>query len=226
MELSSQIVEAILAGNTPYVDHRSGSKPWLLLSAFTACANHDLEQLLSNIGPLEGIELGLRELSEIGASLLCRVELEYFFLPGLVSLSDETAHILGYWPFESRPVREMRFDQPISATTAYKLVELTPSDCQCDRPLSISLPSITPDVAQALSQQSHELYLDIRNHALGSDIASELANHKGYSLWVTSDCKFSDQSLRVLSASHIKQVRVESGGNRVCLYDATANHLK
>lgn len=223
MELSSEIVEAILAGNTPYVDHRSGSKPWLLLSAFTACANHDLEQLLSNIGPLEGIELGLSELSPIAASLLCRIELEYLFLPGLVSLPDETAHTLGHWPFESRPIRDIRFDQPISATTAHKLVELMPSDRQCDRPLSISLPSITPDVASALSHQTHELYLDIRNHTLSSDITSELANHTGYSLWVSADCGLSDESLIALSVNHTKRVRIEPGRNRACLYAATVN---
>lgn len=219
MEIDIQTLDSILAGNSSYLDLLTDGSRWLTLGNFTYCSDFVLNRLVSGVQTVEGIELGLRDLSPTAASILSRLETQFVFLTGLGCLREATAGVLGKWPLASRPIRHLRIAEPISERSATLLVGRPPPIDRCDSPLTVSVPSITLPVAQALSRHTHELYLEVRDEMVSPDIAKVLSGHGGYSLTLDCACGFSDETLQALFGNPGKRTRKVSQRNRVYVVD-------
>ena len=138
MELNFQVVDSILAGVGPYNSYHCDGARWLMLDSFTSCSDEALDNLISNIGPIDGIDLGFKELSSGMAFQLRRLETNFLYLSGLNSLDQEAAHIIGAWSFDKRPIRTLTTRDPISVKAALGLVGKRPAIDQCDTPLGLS----------------------------------------------------------------------------------------
>lgn len=219
MDLDDETLAAILSGSGPYLEQSCDGARWLNLGGFSHANDDVLESLAASIQNFEGIELGLRQLSPGIATALQRMNIGILALTGLHFLDEQAAFVLGSWSFDTRPIRHLRLRVPVSAQAAAWLVGEPPPEGACDRPLTVSVPSITLPVAQALSRHTHELYLEVREQVLSPDVAAVLCSHTGYSLTLDSDCGFSDEMLRALSSNHRKRIRKLSQRNRVYVVD-------
>lgn len=214
MELDSQALGRILSGESVYLEHR-----WLMLGDFRHASDDVLERLASGVQDFEGIELGLNRLSPRGAKALLGMNAGFLILTALHALDEETACVLGACPFDTRPIRHLRLGMPLSEQAAASLVGTTPPEDCCDRPLAVSVPSITLPVAQALARHTHELYLQVRGQ-LSPDVATALSGHAGYSLTLDCDGGFTHETLQALSGNPTKGVLAERR-NRICVVDLT-----
>lgn len=219
MKLDSEAVFAIWFGESPYLELPGEDIRWLMLGGFTRAKDNVLEMLAAGTMQVEGIELGLKRLSPRAARALLIMKVEFLFLTGLDELNEQAAFLLGAYPFEFRPIRNLRLRKPISAQAAALLVGEPPPEGSCDRPLTVSVPSITLSVAQALARHTHELYLEVRDQPLSPEVAAVLANHAGYSLTLDCDCGFSDETLQALSGNPDKRIRKMGQRNRVYVVD-------
>lgn len=219
MKFDDQTIDDILSGRSPYLEQHSDDALWLMLGTFRHVADDLLERLATGMQNLEGIELGINQLSPRAAKALLEMNIDFLFLTGLRGLNEQAAFVLGACPFDARPIRHLRLDEPISEHAAAWLVGAPPPEDSCDRPLTVSVPSITLPVAQALSRHTHELYLEVRDEMLSPDIAEALSGHAGYSLTLDCDCGFSDETLQALSVNLGKRTRKLGERNRVYVVD-------
>lgn len=219
MELDDQTLDEILSGRSHYLERHSDDAAWLMLGNLSHAADEMLERLAAEMQNLEGIELGINQLSPRAAKALLGMNVEFLCLTGLRSLEEQAAFVLGACPFDARPIRHLRLEEPISERAAAWLVGEPPPENRCDRPLTVSVPSITLPVAQALSRHTHELYLEVRDEMLSPDIAEVLSGHAGYSLTLDCDCGFSDETLQALFGNPGKRTRKVSQRNRAYVVD-------
>lgn len=214
-ELGSQALNGILSGGNTYLEHHSGNPRWLMLGNFSHASDDVLERLAAGMHDLEGIELGLNRLSPRGAQALLGMNAGFLILTALHALDEETAFVLGACSFDTRPIRHLRLGMPLSEQAATGLVGMTPLEGCCDRPLAVSVPSITLPVTQALARHAHELYLEVWDQALSLEVATALSCHAGCSLTLDCDCGFSHETLQALSGNEKKRVRKAEQRNRV-----------
>ncbi len=219
MELDNQTLDAILSGSSPYLEQHCDGARWLMLVNFTFSSDDVLERLVTGTQNLEGIEIGLNQLSPRAAKALLGMNVDFLFLTGLHDLDEQAAFVLGACPFEARPIRHLRLEEPISERAASWLVGASPPDDHCDSPLTVSIPSITLPVAQALSRHTHELCLEVRDGSLSPEVAAILSGHAGYSLTLDCDCGFSDETLQALAGNSGKRTRKMGQQNRVYVVD-------
>lgn len=219
MELDDQTLDEILSGRSPYLEQHGDNARWLMLGSFRHAADDMLEHLAGGMQNLEGIELGINQLSPRAAKALLGMNVDFLVLTALCGLDEQAAFVLGACPFDVRPIRHLRLEEPISERAAAWLVGEPPPENRCDRPLTVSVPSITLPVAQALSRHTHELYLEVRDEMLSPDIAEVLSGHAGYSLTLDSDCGFSDETLQALFGNPGKRTRKVSQRNRAYVVD-------
>lgn len=219
MELDNQTLAAILSGFSPYLEQHCDEARWLMLGSFHHAADDVLEQLAAGVRDLEGIELGVNRLSPRAAKLLLGMNVRFLFLTGLHELDEQAAFVLGACPFENRPIRSLRLEESLSLRAATWLVGQSPPKDSCDSPLSVSVPSINLPVAMALSRHTHELYLELRDQVLCPDVAAAFSAHAGYSLALTCDGDFSDETLQALSGNPGKRSRKMGERNRVYVVD-------
>lgn len=219
MELDDQTLDEILSGRSPYLEQHCDDAAWLMLGNFSHVADDALERLAAGMRNLEGIELGINQLSPRAAKALLGMNADFLFLIDLRGLDEQAAFVLGACPFDTRPIRQLRLEEPISERAAAWLVGESPPEDGCDRPLSVSVPSITLPVALALSSHTHELYLQVRDEILTPDIAEVLSGHAGYSLTLDCDWGFSDETLLALSGNPGKRTRKTGERNRVYVVD-------
>lgn len=217
MEINRKALDEILSGRSPYLEKNSDEDVWLLLGNFNQAADEVLERLVAGMQNLTGFELGIHQLSPRAAKVLLGMSVDYLFLTGLRNLDEQAAFLLGAWPFDARPIRDLWLEEPISERAAAWLVGEPPPENDCDTFLSVSVPSITLSVAQALSRHTDELFLTVREEMLSPDIAEVLSGHVGYRLTLDCDCGFSDETLRALSGNPDKRTRKE--GKRVYVVD-------
>lgn len=219
MELDDQTLDEILSGRSPYLEQHGDNARWLMLGTFRHAADDMLEHLAGGMQNLEGIELGINQLSPRAAKALLGMNIGFLFLTGLRGLDEQAAFVLGACPFDARPIRHLWLGEPISERAAAWLVGVPPPEDDCDSPLTVSVPSITLPVAQALSRHTHELYLEVRNEMLSPDVAVALSGHAGYSLTLDCNCGFSDETLHGLSGNPGKRIRKVSQRNRAYVVD-------
>lgn len=219
MELDDQTLDEILSGRSHYLERHSDDAAWLMLGNLRLAADEMLERLAAEMQNLEGIELGINQLSPRAAKALQGMSVEFLCLTGLSGLEEQAAFVLGACPFDTRPIRYLRLAKPISERAAAWLVGEPPPENGCDRPLTVSVPSITLPVAQALSRHTHELYLEVRDEMLSPEIAEVLSRHAGYSLTLDCDCGFSDETLQALFGNPGKRTRKVSQQNRAYVVD-------
>lgn len=219
MELDVQTLDEILSGRSTYLEQHSDNARWLMLGTFRHAADDLLERLAAGMQNLEGIELGISQLSPRAAKALLGMNIDFLFLTALCGLDEQASFVLGACPFDARPIRHLRLEEPISEQAAAWLVGEPPPENACDRPLTVSVPSISLPVAQALSRHTHELYLEVRDEMLSPDIAQVLSDHTGYSLTLDCDCGFSDETLHALSGNPGKRIRKIGQQNRVYVVD-------
>lgn len=219
MELDNQTLDEILSGRSPYLEQHCDGALWLMLGNFSRAADDALERLAAGMQNLEGIELGINQLSPRAAKVLLGMNVAFLFLTGLRGLAEQAAFVLGACPFDARPIRHLRLEEPISERAAAWLVGEPPPEDRCDRPLTVSVPSITLPVALALSRHTHELYLEVRDEILTPDIAEVLSGHAGYSLTLDCDRGFSDETLQALSGNPGKRTRKPGEWNRAYVVD-------
>lgn len=219
MELDNRTLDEILSGHSPYLEQHSVNARWLIISKFSHVSDDVLERLAACIQNLEGIEIGLNRLSPRAAKALLRMNVEFLFLSGLHGLDEQAAFVLGASPFDTRPIRHLRLGDTLSEREATWLVGQPPPEGGCDRPLTVSVPTITLPVALALSRHTHELYLEVRDQVLSPDVAVALSGHAGYSLTLDCDCGFSDETLHALSGNPGKRIRKMGQQNRVYVVD-------
>lgn len=217
MELDNQTLDEILSGRSPYLEQHCDGALWLMLGSFSHAADEVLERLAAGTQKLEGIELGIIQLSPRAAKILLGMNVDFLFLSGLRGLDEQAAFVLGAYPFDARPIRQLRLEEPISERAAAWLVGEPPPENGCDRPLTVSVPSITLPVAQALSRHTHELYLEVRGEMLSPDVAAALAEHKGYYLELWLSDKISDEARRQFSITRGKRVGIKNEGATVYL---------
>jgi hypothetical protein len=219
MKLDFQAVHAILSGAEPYNYYGCDGARWLALDGFSSCDIGALDHLVANVGPVEGVEFGLEYLDLTIALKLRRFDTQFLFLENLHSLDEDAARILGKWSFGDRPIRSMTLLKPISAIAARGLVGSAPAIDQCDRPLSLTLPSITVDVANALMSHTHELSLYVRDEMLSPEVAALLAWHSGYHLYLTLPCSISVEARVQLSSNPAKRISIQRGGTIIYVVD-------
>lgn len=217
MNLDINLVNLILSESE--LDNIYRIEGWLHLNAFTSCDEDALSHLVANIGPIEGIEIGLRFLSLSTALKLRRLKTYYLFLPGLCSLDGGAARVLGQWLFRESPLCQITLQEPLSAYAATLLVSAPPEIGGSHGLLSISLPSITADVAKALMGHTDALYLEIRDGNLTPEIASALSRHAGYDLRLLLPTPVTDEVLLYLSGNADKRVGTQKGGVVVNVVD-------
>lgn len=219
MELDNQTLTAILSGSSAYLEQHSDDTRWLMLGSFTYASDDVLERLAAGMQNLEGIEIGLNQLSPRAAKALLGMNVDFLFLTGLHCLDEQAAFVLGACPFDARPIRHLRLGEPISERAAAWLVGESPPEDSCDSPLTVSVPFITLPAALALSRHTHELYLEVRDQMLSQDVAAILSGHAGYSLTLDCDCGFSDETLQALAGNSGKRTRKMGQRNRVYVVD-------
>ena len=137
----------------------------------------------------------------------------------LIRIDDDAAYALGGWEFHGRPIRTLNIASPLSVKAARGLVGKAPPDDSCDRPLDISLPSLTQDVAKMLRRHTHELGLEIRDEELAPEVAEVLAGHAGYELRITVSREISKAALSALSLNRNKRIGVQRGGCLIYVVD-------
>lgn len=222
MELDLQTVDAILAGESPYLTlHQHSNLPWLDLSDFRSCTDTALDRLVSHIGPLEYFWLGVEDLPLGHALKLRRLKTGLLDLPNLISLDDDAAYALGGWEFGGRPIRTLHIGSPLSAKAARGLVgKALPKD-MCDSPLHLSLPLLSPMVADCLRQQTHELSIGIRDDELTPEVAEILAKHDGYELQIWLPRRISEAAQLALSGNPRKRVSIQKDGTLIYVVDCS-----
>lgn len=186
------------------------------LSEYCSSSQEAIEYLVGNVGAIDCIDIGFHELSPEGARSLLQLKTSFLFLTGLVRLETDVANEL-WWTPETLPIRQVRVKEPLSESAALALAQAPMNHRMqgswCGRPLDISVPSISPSVAQALSFQDHELYLQVRGEDQMSIWAAEaLAHHVGYrldlSLWRQEP---TPAIIRALSSNPGKRLEMKQG---------------
>lgn len=219
MELDDQTLDEILSGRSPYLEQHCDDAVWLMLGNFSHVADDALDRLAAGMRNLEGIELGINQLSPRAAKVLLGMNVDFLCLTGLQCLDEQAAFVLGACTFDVRPIRHLRLGEPISERAAAWLVGESPPEDSCDSPLTVSVPSITLPAALALSRHTHELYLEVRDEMLSPEVAAVLSGHAGYSLTLDCDCGFSDETLQALAGNQGKRTRKMGQRNRVYVVD-------
>lgn len=207
----------ILSGPSPYLSP-CGDEYWLDLSRFKACEEGAFEYLMANIGALAGIDLECADLLPSAAKAIRRQRCAVFNLRSH-SLNPVAANILGSWDYKWLPIRHLTLQTPLSVKAAAELVGGVTGKRDCDGPLHISVPSITPEVAEMLRQHKHELFIEIREQMVGADLVSALAGHAGYELTLTSQAGFSDEGLDRLESIPRKQVETKDRTKSFRIYE-------
>ena len=70
MELDDQTLDEILSGRSHYLERHSDDAAWLMLGNLRLAADEMLERLAAEMQNLEGIELGINQLSPRAAKAL------------------------------------------------------------------------------------------------------------------------------------------------------------
>jgi len=189
---------SIVYGNSPFVDRIDVDEIWLDLSTFSDYAQSAIDFLAAHIGPLDGVIVGFHRLTCEGAIALSQLRTEFIHLISLHQLEADVASNLRWKP-EEHPITTITLKEPLSSAAA-DVLACDLQGCQ----LHISVPSVGPSVARALSRHDHELFLDIREDQPCTAAAEALTMHAGYLLWLTLPSEPSSVLIRSLSSSATK----------------------
>lgn len=223
MELDLQTVDAILAGESPYLKTYSQSElPALELGDFRKCSDRVLDHLVSNIGPLNLLWLGIEDLPEVHAQKLSQLSTYNLYLPQLNCLDEEAAKVLGAaeWPLGHAPILDFELRSPISEKTALGLI----AGYRCDV-LTLDLPSISLGVARTLMAQAGDLCLSVESQSLTAELARVLSKHRGYHLTAYLGLEQLDETFRgtairtALGSNPRKRLGIGRRTGRVVLCD-------
>lgn len=201
----------ILSWQSPLMSRDADGGIYLDLTGFPTYTQDALNHLVDNIGGIDGISVGFRNLCPEAALALTRLRSGFCYLSDLVRLDSDAAEQFWWWDKTHRPIRDIVIHEPISEETAFALAEgprgYVKEEDYSNRPLSLSVPSINSAVAGALRQHNHELFLHIRDGQIPPDAAKELAQHVGYSLTLNIDGVLSPDSLHALSSNPAKRIK-------------------
>lgn len=223
MELDLQTVDAILAGESPYLKtYAQTDLPALELGDFRHCSDHVLDRLVSNIGPLNYFWLGVEDLPHGHALKLKALWTYHIGFPGLNCLHEDTARalVVDDWPLGHAPILEFALRDPLSEEVAQAIV-----DQRCEGMLSLKLPSISSNVARLLMAQLGELFLIVSNQSLTAEIARIFSRHRGYRLtaWLGLESvneTFQGQAIRhALASNPVKRFGVSRQQGRIVIGD-------
>lgn len=120
--------EAILKRAAPGLQDFPDGGLWLDLKPYPEVDDAVFEYLAERMFALESIELGLRRLRKRAARALCRLDLGVLELLALETLDADAAHLLGTWPFETRPIRHLCLQRqlmPADGWLGFTVVELS-----------------------------------------------------------------------------------------------------
>lgn len=224
MELDLQTVDAILAGQSPYLKtHARSELPSLDLHEFSCCSDSVLERLVSNIGPLDYFWLGVECLPLEHALKLKRLRTFHIGFPNLICLHEAPARLMAAddWPLGNAPILEFGVRTPLSDEVAGALVQ-NPCDGMM---LSLDLPSISLDVVRLLMPRPAYLYLHVDNEQLTADLAKAFSRHRGYFLTVFIDLGLVDETFRgmairkALGSNSRKRWSINRRRSRLVVYD-------
>lgn len=207
--LDMTTAEQIVSGRSALLSGRTVGDFWLDLTGYSSYEQRALDHLVEGVCKLEGIDLGFTALTGDGARALTRLRADYLSLQELDQLDESVAAILCNWESETRPIKFIGVQQPLSRDAALTLVcgrSALPTD-NYYTPLDLTLPSVSAAVAGAIRLQPHELYLRVRDSALSPEAALELSNHVGYSLWLFLDRDLPMESRLALESNPMKRVR-------------------
>lgn len=214
--------QAIVAGSSQYLTFHHGDKvPWLSLGEFETYELAALEYLADEGIQLEGIEAGFREITSEAAKAMSRLNVGFLFLNNLDALDERAAVVLGHWDRASRPIRDLVLRQPLSKFAAYALTadSMAPNGHgQCDRPLSVCVPSLDVGAASGLARHGHELFVTVKDEPLLPEAAAALARQVGYALTLNLDQPLLSATSEALVSNPRKQVRVTPRGDQATVY--------
>lgn len=216
MEFDDRTMADILTGCSCYLEMHPDGARWLSLGDFTSITDELLMRLVAEVPDLQGVELGVRELSPRAARSLLGLGGIYLSLPGLQTLDEETACALRACCPDFQPILDLRLEEPLSEEVAYRLVGTEPLDGE---PLSVSLPSISLPVARAFAQHGHELYLEMRENTLTQEVARVFADHAGHHLSLTCKAGIPEEAGLALSSNPRKKARITEQRNRAYIDD-------
>jgi len=123
-------------------------------------------------------------------------------------MGPAAAKILGSWPFSTRPIRDITIGTEISVASANALIGDNPKEDECDRPLSLSLPTLKPNVAHALVKHTNELFLTISRQIVDEDLVSVLMSFNGRRLFLEPRQGLTSRAERALFSSPQSKVTV------------------
>lgn len=217
--LDMEAARAIVSGTSPFLTSEF-EKPWLDLADFLTYELDALKYLVANIGELELASFGFRRLTLEGARTLAQIPVSYFILGDLATLDEQVASVIGGWNRASRPIRCLNVQTPLSVEVARALMAgaIPLTEETCDTPIDLSLPSISVDVAGVLRHQTHEFYIRIRDEPLSAEVAAELAQHTGYSLWLYLARGLSAEAMAALSSNPAKRIALAPVDEPPCVH--------
>lgn len=197
--------------STTRASHTGSACKWLSIDMPHSQDPNFVDSMVSRNHTFEGIELRTNHLSASVAKILQKANAEYLFLTILKPLGKSAAGVLGDWPFSIRPIRDITFEHEISAKIAKALMGGIPGKNECDRPLSISVPTITAEVAQVLARHTNELYLTISHCFVDDDIVLALNEFRGKRLFLDSRMGFTKKAKQALFSNPASRITTWSG---------------
>ena len=226
LHLDLPTAKSIVTLQSGLIRRHTDGKTWLNLGRYSDYKQNALDYLVGNIDQIEGIEIGFHELTPDGAIALSRLRnLSFIYLNGLTRLEADTASKLWWSDINHRPLRDIVVQEPISEETALALADGPKGyvkECDySDGSLSLSVPSISPAVAEALRHHNQELFLRIREKPLEPEAASSLAYHSGYMLALNLNRAPSSTVMAGLSCNSVKKVNYSSNRQAISLIDTS-----
>lgn len=197
--------------STTGASHTGSAGEWLSIDMPHSLDPNFVDSMVSRNHAFEGISLTTNQLSASVAKILRKANTEYLFLTIFQPLGASAAGVLGEWPFSTRPIRDITFEHEISTEAARALMGGVPSENECDRPLSISMPTLTAEVAQVLARHTNDLYLTISQCIVDDDIVLKLNEFRGKRLFLDSRMGFTKKAKQALFSNPVSRITTWSG---------------
>lgn len=190
--------------------HTESASEWLSIEVPHSLDPNYVDSMVSRSPAFEGIDLTTSRLSASVAKILRKANTEYLFLTILQPLGASTAGVLGEWPFATRPIRDITSKHEIPMDAARALIGGLPGENECDRPLSISVPTLTTEVARVLVRHTNELYLTIWQCIVDDDIMSVLTEFCGRRLFLDPRMGITEKARAVLPSNPASRIAIWS----------------
>ena len=214
--LDMAAAQLILSEQSPLLQRRDSSGAALDLGKYSDYTQVALQHLVDRVGRVDVAHLwaGFRYLTQDGALTLTTLPLDYCCLIDLVRLDEQAASIIGNWDRTYRPMFYLVAQEPLSESVASNFISgltsgsLVP-DISHAPTVTLSLPSVSAEVARALRLHDHMLDLCIRDEPLSPSAARELALHAGWHLTLEIAKTMPYKSILALTSNPDKIISTE-----------------